>query len=161
MDHTRAGQITVEPDNPQGGTGVHTPVLEIGGGNAAGVEDPAAKRLIPKINREQAAIIRLLKGSLRAMLRTGAALAEAQGVLGSAFPNWVQTRLPLTVTEADFLVRLSVAKSKIDEKELSPTREVKLARLAELLEELADVWHSNDPADKRLLEVARPGQPAN
>ena len=157
MEQTHEGLITVEPDSPQRGACVHMPVLEIGGSNAAGVDDPVAKRLIPKINREQAAVIRLVKGSLRAMLRTGAALAEAQGILGSAFPHWVQTRLPLTVAEADFLVRLSVAKSGIDEKELSPTREVKLARLVELFEELTGMWHNDDPADKPLLEVKRLG----
>ena len=119
------------------------------GGKAAGVNDPAVRRLIPEINRQQVAVIRLLKGSLAAMLRAGASLAEARGILGSAFPHWVQTKLPLTTAEADLLVRFFVAESGIREKDLSPTREMKLSRLVELLEEFVGMWHSDDLAGSR------------
>ena len=134
---------------------MHVPIPPIGGGNAAGVDDPAVKRLIPEINRQQVAVIRLLKGSLTAMLRAGAALAEARGLLGSAFPHWVRMKLPLTTAEADLLVRLSVAKSGINEKDLSPTQEVKLEHLVKLLEEFVGMWHSDDLADSPLKSAER------
>ena len=153
MEQTHEGLISVEPDYPQREESIRMPVPPISDNNAADVDDPAVKRLIRKINREHCAVIRLLKGSLTAMLRAGAALAEARGILGSTFPHWVQTKLPLTTAEADLLVRFFVAESGIREKDLSPTREMKLSRLVELLEELVGMWHNDDLADK-LLDTA-------
>jgi hypothetical protein len=161
MDEAHEKLSGAEPGDPPQVADIHMPITPSDDGKAVRVDDPAVKRLIPKLNREQAAVIRLLKGSLRSMLRTGAVLAEAEGILGCAFPHWVQTKLPLTTTEAAFLVRLCQAKSGINEKDLSPTQEVKLTRLVELLEEFFGSWHKGDVADKPLLEIERSTQLAH
>ena len=117
-----------------------------GGGDSAEVADLAIKRSVSGINRQHLASIRLLKGSLRAVVRTGEALIDAQANLGSAFPNWVQTQLPFTPAEADFFICMAKTGSAISEKDVLPEREVKLPQLIGLFDTLVRMWRSHESA---------------
>ena len=150
MEQTQEVLTVLEPDHPRREMGIQMAIPPTGCHNDTDVDNLVVKRLVFKINRQHAAAIRMLKGSLTAMARTGEALVEAQANLGGAYPHWVQTKLPLSRAEADFLACLCSAKSGINEKDLSPTRDVKLPRLVELLEELVSMWHSRDLADETL-----------
>ena len=155
MEQMHEGLILAEPGYPQQEKSIHMPMPSNNGDNAAEIDDPVVKQLIPKINRQHAAAIRMLKGSLRAMARTGEALVAAQANLGASYPHWVQLKLSLTKAEADFLICLSAAESGINEKDLSPAREVKLARLVELLGELVTMWHSQVLTDETFENAKR------
>jgi len=148
MEQMQEGLITVEQNDLQQGRSAILPVPPIGGVSATGADDLEIKQLTPKINRQQAAAIRMLKGSLRAMLRTGMALTEVQGILGSEFPHWVRTKLSLTPAEADFIVRFSSAKSGLNEEDLTPIQEVKLSRLLEILEQFVGMWQDDNLAGR-------------
>jgi len=156
--------LAIERDYTRRESSPHTPAMPIrvDGGNTASIGDGSARRMIPKINRQQAAAIRLLKESLRAMLRTGGTLQEAREILGSAFPHWVQTKLPLTVAEADLLIRLATAESGIREKDLSPTQDVKLTRLVEVFQRLVGIWCTDAPmqSPRKTTATGSSGGPA-
>ena len=114
MEETHERPLTVEPDDPRHGGPIQLPT--IGGDVAANADYPVINHLTLKINREHAAVVRLVKGLLRATLRVGGALDEAQGVLGSGFPDWIRTKLPFTEAEAGFLIRVSGARLRINER---------------------------------------------
>ena len=73
---------------------------------------------------------------------TAEVVIQAQADLGTAFPDWVHSSLPLSVAEADLFIRLANKGSGLSEGELSPARAVKFPRLLELIEELVRTWHS-------------------
>ena len=129
MEEVHERAATIEPGHDRQQGSIDMPISPTGNDNVTRVEDSAVRRLVRRINQEHAAVVRLLKASLRAILKGGASLSEGQALLGSAFPHWVQTKLSLTTAEAGFLLRSSLANSGISEEDLLPTREVKLARL--------------------------------
>jgi hypothetical protein len=94
------------------------------------------------------------------VVRTGEALIDAQANLGSAFPNWVQTQLPLTPAEADFFIGMAKGSSAISEKDLLPEREVKLPRLIRLFDQLIRTWRSHESTSTPFETVGRnlPGE---
>ena len=134
----------IEPDRSERQSCGRSPVFSDGVevDSRLGADHLAVKRLTPRLNRQRVEAIRLLKGSLVAMLRTGRTLAEARDLLGNGFAHWVQTELPLSTAEADFFTHLFVAKLGTSEKELLPDRELNLARLFDVLGDVVAMWHS-------------------
>lgn len=116
--------------------------VNVAGTAGAQTDDGHVEQLIPEINQYYVVFMRLLKAILVAVINTGATLRQAKTLLGDAFPQWVMTRLPLDVAEAECFIRFSMI-SGLKAESLSAAVDVKLPQLLDLLKQLVGLYGEN------------------
>lgn len=92
-----------------------------------------------QLNDDYVGILRLLKGVVVRIDRIGTELTKEQQLLGDKFAEFVQTKLPPDLREAQLFMTVAVTPG-LEAEKFTPPVEVKLPRLLEVFGQIVGIW---------------------